>query len=314
MIELVLTPESARRVRFAISPLEEVLGAVQVVLGLRGHPAHLPWLAGAEEVMHALPITELRAVLSGRQYITDFLSPPPTGPRTTVRAQLARVRRTPPWQVATELAKVDADLRALPPDPATARDLLAGQLELVWTELIEPHWPRIRATLAADLDHRSRRLADGGVEQVLNDLHPRVRLTGEVLAVRSGTRASLRLDHRGLLLLPSVFAWPKIGVLMVEPWQPALLYPARGVAELWTGGPEPHPRLAAVLGRTKAALLQALDEPASTTALAGRLGLAAGTVSEHLTALRAAGLLTADRAGRSVHYRRSELGDALVRP
>jgi hypothetical protein len=41
--------------------------------------------------------------------------------------------------------------------------------------------------------------------------------------------------------------------------------------------------------------------------------LAKGTVSEHLTALRAAGLLDATRCGRAVHYRRTELGDRLVR-
>ncbi|WP_243859488.1 ArsR family transcriptional regulator [Amycolatopsis arida] len=42
------------------------------------------------------------------------------------------------------------------------------------------------------------------------------------------------------------------------------------------------------------------------------MGLAAGTVSEHLTALRAAGLLTTTRRGRRVRYSRTHLGDALT--
>ncbi|WP_020669399.1 ArsR/SmtB family transcription factor [Amycolatopsis nigrescens] len=313
MIELVLTPAGANRVRFALSPLEETMGAVQTILGVRGHPTHLAWVAKAAVSIRELPVGELLAVLGARRYLTDFLSPPPSGPRTTARAQLAEVRRTPPAQVATELAMVDADLSGLPADPAAARDLLADQMELVWTELVEPNWPRLKRLLTADIDYRSRRLAEGGIELVLSDLHPGLRLAGDVVLVETKTRVRTELDERGLLLLPGLFAWPRLGVIMVPPWQPAVLYPARGVGELWAGAPVPTETLAAVVGRTKAALLTALDEPADTSALAIRLGLSAGTVSEHLTALRDARLLSSSRHGRAVRYRRTELGDDLLR-
>jgi DNA-binding transcriptional ArsR family regulator len=312
VIELVLTPASANRIRFAVSPLEEALGVVQTLLGLRGHPAHLPFLTGAATTAEALPITELRQVLSGHHYITDFLSPPPSGPRTTAQAQLAEVRRAPVEQVAAELAMVDADLSQLPTDPARARDLLADQLELVWTELVAPHWPKIRETLAADIEYRSARLAEGGTALALTGIHPKIRLAGDVLAIESRSRGRLDLDERGLALLPSVFAWPRVGVMMVPPWQPSMLYPARGVAALWTARPVPNAALTAVVGRTKAALLHALDEPATTATLATGLGFAPSTVSEHLTALRAAGLLMTSRRGRVVRYRRTSLGDALL--
>ena len=85
MIELVLTAAGAQRVRFASSPLEEVLGAVQTLLGVRRHPVHLAWLSDAPDV------PELAAVLSARHYITEFLSPPPAGPETTAEAQLRAV-------------------------------------------------------------------------------------------------------------------------------------------------------------------------------------------------------------------------------
>ncbi|GAB3578011.1 DUF5937 family protein [Amycolatopsis endophytica] len=305
MIELVLSAESP--VRFGISPLEEALGAVQVMLGLRAHPAHPPWLTGTD-----LPIAELRAVLSGRRYITDFLSPPPDGPHTTAQAQLDRIRRTPPAQVTAELAMVDADLSLLPDDPARARDLLADQMDLVWTELVAPHWPPMRDVLTADIAYRSRRLADGGLPLALADLHRRVRLAGGSILVESRSRERVRLGGRGLLLLPAVFAWPGVGVVTVPPWQPALLYPARGVAGLWAAPSTPDDRLAKVFGRTKAAVLLALGEPLGTSTLATRLGLAASTVSEHLTALRDVGILTAARTGHEVRYRRSDLGDAIL--
>lgn len=312
MIELELTTPSAQRVRFGISPLEEAMGAMQVILGLRRHPAYLPWLRTAKARVAELPVDGLRQVFSARHYITDFLSPPPEGPETTAELQLATIRRTPPEQVAMELAMVDADLSGLPEDPARARDQLADEMSIVWTELVEPHWPRLRAVLADDIAYRSRRLAEGGIRRVLPDLHPRVRLAGEQLLIDVRGRSRMRLDRRGLLLIPCTFAWPGVGVMMVPPWQPSLLYPARGIARLWTPSQVPDARLAAVLGRTKAALLMALDEPASTSALAARLGLAAGTVSGHLTALRDVGILTAGRNGHEVRYRRSDLGEALL--
>lgn len=347
VIELILAPGTAFRFRFALSPLEEALAAVQVLLGVRGHPAHRPWRESVADSARRLPLAALRRVLGAGHYTTDFLSPPPAGTATTAREQLAVVRGTPPAQVAAELALVDADLRSLPADPAQARDLLADQVELAWTELVEPEWPRLREALLADIAHRSRQLADGGVAEAIADLHARVRLScgpaGDVLTVSGTTRMRTRLDERGLLLVPSVFGWPRGAVIVVPPRQPTLLYPARGAGSLWPrpASSVPHPpspslsslsspsspalpaspapdssvdaALSAVVGRTKALLLLTLAEPAHTAALARQLGLSAGTVSEHLTALRDAGLLTADRSGRMVRYRRSPLGEELAR-
>ncbi|TDC10604.1 ArsR family transcriptional regulator [Streptomyces sp. 8K308] len=316
MIELVLTPAASQRVRFAVSPLEEVIAAVQVALGLRHHPVYEGWLARTAAVARELPMAELGRVLSGATYITDFLSPPPEGPETTAEAQLAAIRATPPDQVAVELSRVDADLGRLRDDPVAARELLADQMELAWTRLVAPDWERIREVLVADIEFRSREAARSGLAAAVSDLHERVRMAGDALVIRSATRMRARLDERGLLLVPCAFSWPRVGAIVAAPWQPALLYPARGVGGLWPRADAAEPtgedQLAAVVGRAKARLLLTLEEPASTTALARRLGLAPGTVSEHLTALRGLGLLTARRSGRAVLYRRTPLGDALT--
>jgi hypothetical protein len=139
---------------------------------------------------------------------------------------------------------VDADLGALPEDPGVARDLLADQLELVWTELLEPNWPRMHQLLTADIEYRSRRLAAGGITLALTDIHPQVRLAEDVLMIDVKERSRITPDRRGLLLIPGVFAWPRVGVITVPPWRPAVLYPARGVAELWTTAAKPNDALA----------------------------------------------------------------------
>ncbi|MFJ1758617.1 ArsR/SmtB family transcription factor [Kitasatospora sp. NPDC088134] len=57
-----------------------------------------------------------------------------------------------------------------------------------------------------------------------------------------------------------------------------------------------------------------LAGPASTTDLARRTGITAGGVSQHLAALRAAGLVNAHRSGRYVLYVRTEAAEALLTP
>lgn len=311
MLELVLTAAGSQHIRFAISPLEEAIGAVQTMLGMRGHPVHLPWMSDAPS-LDELGVPELTTLLHAWHYTTEFLSPPPDGPETTLQAQLNTVRATPPHQVALELAMVDADLSDLPGDPATARDLLAGQLETVWNALLAPQWPALRGLLAADIAYQTRLLGESGAAHMLAGLHPRVRMAGTSVLIDIQSRERLEIDARGLLLIPAVFAWPNVGVVMVPPWQTSLLYPARGIASLWAPRPTPSEPLTGVLGRTRALLLASLDRPAATTDLADQLHLAPATVSAHLNALRAAGLLNRNRNRHRVLYCRTALGDALV--
>jgi DNA-binding transcriptional ArsR family regulator len=76
-------------------------------------------------------------------------------------------------------------------------------------------------------------------------------------------------------------------------WQPALIYPTRGVGTLWEPG-----RIAA---------------PAALSALLGqRRGLSAPSVSQHLAVLRDAGLVNGNRGARTVLYARTPRGPDLL--
>ncbi len=106
--------------------------------------------------------------------------------------------------------------------------------------------------------------------------------------------------------MPSAFVWPSLAPIIDPPARPALVYPARGIAELWQPAPTRHSAaLARLLGRTRAALLESLAEPASTDTLARRHGLAPSTVSEHLSALRNARLVTRRRHRHAVMYQQT---------
>ncbi|MDF2707639.1 MAG: transcriptional regulator, partial [Nonomuraea muscovyensis] len=124
---------------------------------------------------------------------------------------------------------------------------------------------------------------------------------------------TLRLDGRGLVLIPSAFAWPYVFSGVDAPGQHKLVYPMPGIGTLWSQTPsEQHAHLAAVLGRARTLLLTELNSPASTTELAHRTSMTLSGVSQHLTALRQAGLLNASRSGRLVLYSRTDLANALL--
>jgi DNA-binding transcriptional ArsR family regulator len=122
----------------------------------------------------------------------------------------------------------------------------------------------------------------------------------------------LSLSGRELVLIPSVFAWPGAGVI----WDPpSVIYPARGIFGLREpGGQSPGTPgdLARLIGRTRAELLTALADPASTTGLAARTGVPVSSVSEHLAVLRATGLVATTRTGRYLTHQRTALGAALA--
>jgi DNA-binding transcriptional ArsR family regulator len=255
--------------------------------------------------------------------VPDFLTPPPAGPAPTFQEQLGEIRETPPAQVAIELERCrgnDRDHEYLPvlerliADPRAARDVLADCLEVAWHVLVAPFWARISALIEADIEYRSWRLAVGGLGGMLDDLHPAIGWADGAIRVDAPPDADVELGGRGLVLMPSAYLWPKVAVVVDEPWQPTLVYPARGVGELW-GAPDAatHVPLTRLLGRTRALLLTCLDTPASTTALAGRLGRSASGVSGHLVALRDAGLVKSARHGHEVRYSHTELGANLVR-
>jgi DNA-binding transcriptional ArsR family regulator len=93
----------------------------------------------------------------------------------------------------------------------------------------------------------------------------------------------------------------------------ALGYQARGTSALFMPQETSFDgRLELLLGHGRAAVLRALDQPATTTELARRLNYAPSTVSAHLDVLTRGGLLDRHRVRRSVYYGLTETGRSLV--
>jgi DNA-binding transcriptional ArsR family regulator len=306
------------RTRFAISPLFEAMSSVATLRDPAGASLHLPWVRAARERLGELDLAPLEALVPHAGYTPDFIAPPPASPLPDVHSEIERVRATPPRQVRRELGlaypdgRLPAVLRRLEDRPRQGLEELADLIAEYWARALEPVWDQVLAVLEDDIAARARALTAGGAIEVFDGLHPDVRWEDGALVVDRPYDARVELGGRGLLLVPSVFMWPNVGAMFDPPWQPAVLYPPRGVGALWAP-PAGDASLAPLIGERRAAILGALDREISTTTLARRLALPAASVSEHLSVLRGAGLVRGRRAGRSVLYARTAAGDALLR-
>ncbi|QEC47440.1 winged helix-turn-helix transcriptional regulator [Baekduia soli] len=320
MVRFVFSVEDLARTRFAISPMLELVHSL-VALRDPAHAAlHVPWLRSLSGRLDGLALQDAVALLPPRGFTPDFLTPPPSGPLGGIEEDLAALR-------ATRAAQIREEMRLFASQHPGARETaerwiahprrevrgLADLLEEYWERAVAPVWPRVRAFLDADVAHRARRLAEGGAAGLFADLADGVSWDERHVEVDVPRhQATIALGGRGLLLMPTAFSAVRPFVIDRGPWQPTVIYPARGIATLWEDAAPAPDGLARLLGVTRAAVLADLAAPRSTTHVAERLRISPANASHHLTALRDAGLATGRREGRSVLYVRTPLGDALV--
>jgi DNA-binding transcriptional ArsR family regulator len=322
MVRFVFSLEDLALTRFAISPIWELMHSLLALRDPSYAALHVPWLRSLSGRLQGLPLERAVALTPSRGYTPDFLIALPAGPLGDITDDLTALRATSAAQIRAEMKLFSTQHRNGPriaepwlANPRRELRSLADLLEAYWERAIEPVWPRIRAFLDADIAYRARRLAAGGPETLFADLNTNVAWRQPNLDVHVPVHsATVGLDGRGLLLVPSAFSASRPFVIDREPSQPTLAYPARGIATLWEQAAPAPDGLARLLGSSRAAMLADLAAPRSTTELAERLSLSPATTSHHLTALRDAGLVTGRREGRSVLYARTPLGDALTQP
>lgn len=325
-MQIEVTSADVAASRYAISPLIEAVSALRLLAGQVAAGPLLPWVqrtAGPYRTLRrAVPaVGALLALFRRGGYNCDFIQPPPTAAGQSFADELAVVRATPLAQARAELAR---NLAGRPEPPSYARrlyespdvvDRLADAIEAAWETLVAPDWPRLRAILERDLVQRAGRLVTYGWGAALADLDPRLTWNpagpNGTIEIRDQDHGRHLLGGSGLLFVPSVFS-PLI-TYTDPPWPYAIVYRARGVADLFGPPPERVPDgLDRLIGPSRAAILRALAVPATTSQLVAQLGMSLGSVGGHLAVLHDAGLVSRARIGRTVRYARTELGDALT--
>ncbi|WP_330297530.1 ArsR/SmtB family transcription factor [Streptomyces sp. NBC_00503] len=202
-------------------------------------------------------------------------------------------------------------LRALWDLDREAWDQLDSALRVSYEVLVAPHWARIRQSFQADVAWRTRLLAAHGIKACLASTHPAADWSGTAFEVGRPPDYEVHLGGRGLILMPSPF-WTGRPLLAGHPsGAHLLLYPALTPLPLSVPGPAAG-ALDALLGRTRAAVLQSLVQQRTTSELARDLGISLPSASEHTRTLRAAGLITTERDGKAVLHSTTALGVDLL--
>ena len=323
MITYVLTTDVLGNTRFSFSPLAEATLSLRLI-GCP-HPTHIhaPWLRSVRNRLDGVDLELLLAVAPSGKWVADCLMPAPSGPQVTIEEQLRELAQISAAEMGRDLQEVWQDepavprrLRELVRTGAHGPQQLAETLWDYWDAALEPFWNKICAVLEDDVFHRVAAQMNSGLFALLEDLHPEVSLDGNLLHVDKPHHTSATYHGRELDLTPSVFAWPGLILRDGQDDRFGLTYAARGVARVWEGlsvmNQIDDDPLAALLGRTRAAILEMTSVPMSTSQIARELGQSAGSVSQHLSVLRGSGLVVSRRSGRSVLYSQTSLAQSMI--
>ncbi|MET7685298.1 DUF5937 family protein [Streptomyces sp. NPDC005423] len=255
----------------------------------------------------------LMPMIPASGYFPDFLTPESLrhqgsesiietvagSPRDVLRGQLGPLGRGHGSAWLRRLHEADPEARA------DLRQLLWDYQRIA----LAPHWNAIRNSVEADRAVRTRALLDSGVQGLLDSYRPLMRWTPPVLEVRYSVDQTLHLDGRGLLLVPSHFCQGTANSLADQTLPPVLVYPAGSDR---TAAPVTLRALGRLMGDTRASILIATGIATTSGELARRVGVSTATVSHHLSALRAAGLLSTSQQGELVLHTRTRAGSDLV--
>lgn len=326
MISYVSTPTDISRLRFGYAPLGEAVASLRMMGSSNRRRAHLAWLRQVEPKVRHADLRPLRALVPPSGYVPDFLTPGENLGSGDPTSDLEAVWETPPERLVSEVSWMMQDPGAPPgwakaaepvhrwmiEDPKRAVRVVADQLSTYWDLALRPYWSRIQSSLQADVHNRMRVMEKAGADAVLSSLHRHILWQDGRLEVVSGYDFTAQMDGRGVVLVPSLFCGHEV-LTMLPPDQSMVAYPQPDAAKVWTAsyGSEVNP-LAALIGQARAAILETLHEPRSTTDLAAEIGVTPGAVSQHLGVLRRAGLVANERAGRRVLYTRTPGGESLV--
>lgn len=341
VIQILMDARTLALSRFALSPAVEVLGTVT---GHRRHPRpHArQWYLRAAAGLPAATIELLHALIpTDHPYSPDFLNPVPVVGHESIESMTDRIAATPPDLVDYHL---DVGLRDRPIRPEVVEQFgsesaylswrrptppaLAAQIErgpeqvaaaaaaamhAFFRVAIAPDWATTTPVLDADIAYRGRQMATRGASGLIEDLDPSLVWTGDCLALQRPYDGVVDWAVNGLRFIPSsAQVRPKIQFSAEHPDDPLIIYTARGIASLGARDTRPSPALVNLLGETRATLFGLLSGPTCTQDLSRASGWSTATVSYHLQALEASGLVSRTRVGRQVLYRRGTLGQELL--
>ncbi|WP_412539302.1 winged helix-turn-helix domain-containing protein [Longispora sp. K20-0274] len=323
MLRIYFSADDIARTRLAPAPdqLWELVLSLHMLRGQRGDLLFGDWRRTTGRRIRTLTAEprwrRLMALTPTMGYFPDFLTP--IAGTQGLEPGLEAIRATPVAMLDRELRHLAAD-RRLPDDIApVARGRSDALVELTDTmrayheHAIAPHLPVIGQATERDRTVRARAMLDGGVEGLLNSLRPLMEWSCGELRIPGHRPQEIHLDGRGLLLVPSFFCVNQPMTMFDPDLPPVLIYPVSRVSDtVLLPDRAERSALSALIGRTRATLLEMAGTGCCTSDLARRAGISVPSASEQAKVLRDAGLLVSVRDRNKVVHQVTPLGWAML--
>ncbi len=312
---LRFSPDALHASRFAVSPLAEVVSELTRLRQALDRRATDPRTEAVGRWLDSDPFANgLVRLVTATKFLPDFVAVPPArGLNNRLRDELAEMRTVEDRQAHATLAQAQrfawASAGLAWADVDRVTDRAAEVFATCWARFVEPDWPRRRAILERDIRHRAGVIAVSGWRHVLDGMTAGVQwVSHDAIQFSTQTYTDRHIGSDGLVFVPHTGL---SGQWTCEsPSRIAFVYPAKGAL---ANHPSGSGGVARLLGRGRARVLAEIRTPATPSQLATVLGVSLGTVSAHLAALRAAGVVTTRRSGRAVYYELTSVGDELAR-
>ncbi|MFF0338372.1 DUF5937 family protein [Kribbella sp. NPDC004875] len=309
MLTYLLDSQDLADVRFAVSPVAEMVLSMRALRDPGRFPLQLGWVRAVQSQVADLDWNVLRRLVNDTMGSPDFLTPRPISPLTQLTDELDVITSVDRRTFERQIVAVNGEL----PEDLTVEEVVEV-LRQYWDAAMAPYWNRMRTLLSADISYRGHILTQQGTGAMLNDLGPAISYANGELKVERVAHLSRTeaVAGRGLVLQPTLFG--PHAVIPFDPGaDPLLGYPPRGQANLWSVVEPPSRQdLAQLIGTPRAHILELLTYPRTTTDLAGELKVTPSAVSQHLQLLRRTGLVEPQRTGKQVLYRPTELAALLT--
>jgi DNA-binding transcriptional ArsR family regulator len=322
MLTIAFNADDIARTRIAAAPdpLWELVLSLHMLRGQRGDLLFRQWRRSTATALRGAGLGArmrlLNALTPTYGYFPDFLNP--AAALCGMEHGLDAIRSTPRSVLRQDLQRLSVRARAAGLGPLARGDVaelvaLTRTMRAYHDRAIAPHRETIAAAIEYDRALRMHAMLNGGVEGLLASMRGMLSWSAGDLRVAGHPDQGIQLGGRGLVLIPSYFLLHHPVTLFDDALPPVLVYPIERVpTDTFGVGHDSRRSLAALIGHTRAAVLEAATMNCTTSELARRVGVSAASASQHAAVLRDAGLITSHRDRNRMLHRVTRLGLAML--
>jgi DNA-binding SARP family transcriptional activator len=179
---------------------------------------------------------------------------------------------------------------------------------------VMPLWTETQPMLEREIRRVGAAVVRGGLDLILDRLHPACQFDNHVLRIRDPEPTSVELGDRPLVLVPMLSGFRALICNLDRPDAVWIAYPlpmSRNSSPQATGQSRTA-LLESMVGPTPADVLTAAGQPLTISALAVRSGVAWNKLAYHCGRLAAAGLVQQEKISNEVWISQTERGAGMV--